>query len=209
MSHQETTRRRPYGTGTLYQKAGSWYGRWLVGEHRMNRKLGRVRQPGTREGLTRSQAERELRRRMEREHAIVATTARLTVGEAGGRLVDHLEALGRKRSTIEGYCSALNVHLAPFFGDKPLDRIVREDVEAFIAHCARAGRASKSTQNYLGVLHGIFDFAIRRGWMRANPVKLAERPRKAQTEEVRFLSMPEVEALLRAVPDDDLGRWSG
>lgn len=133
MSHQERTRRRPYGTGSLYQKAGSWYGRWLVGDRRMNRRLGPVRQPGSREGLTRSQAERELRRRMELEQTVSPTTARLTVEEAGDKLIGHLEALGRKTSTIEGYRSALHVHLAPFFAGKRLDRIGREDVESFIA----------------------------------------------------------------------------
>lgn len=198
--------RRPYGTGTLYQKAGAWYGRWLVGERRMNRRLGPVRQPGSREGLTRTQAERELRRRMEQEQAIAATTTRLTVEEAGERLIDQLEALGRRKSTIEGYRSAVGVHLAPFFGEKPLDRVTREDVERFCARRARAGGAPKSTQNYLGVLNGIFDLAIRRGWASTNPVKLAERPRKAEAQEVRFLAMAEVEALLRTVPDDELGR---
>jgi hypothetical protein len=114
--------RRPYGAGTLYVKAGSWYGRWRIAGRRVNRRLGPVRKPGTREGLTRPQAERELRRRMEQEHAMATTTGRLTVAETGERLIDHLEALGRKRSTVEGYRSALAVHLAPFFRDKPLDR---------------------------------------------------------------------------------------
>jgi hypothetical protein len=106
--------RRPYGTGTLYVKAGQLVRRWRIAGRKVNRRLGPVRKPGTREGLTRPQAERELRRRMEQEHA-VASTARLTVAEAGDRLIDHLEALGRKKSTIEGYRSALAVHLAPFF----------------------------------------------------------------------------------------------
>jgi integrase len=201
--------RRSYGTGSLAVRHGNYYGRWRLGGRLVQRKLGSVRQPGGRDGLTRSQAERALRRRMEQEDAINTTHARLTVEEAGERLIDHLEALGRKKSTIEGYRSALKVHLATFFGDKPLDRITREDVEAFMAHRAREGGAPKSTMNYIGVLHGIFDLAIRRGWTQANPVKLAERPRKTEGTEVRFLSMPEVEALLRAVPDDDLGRVEG
>jgi integrase len=99
----------------------------------------------------------------------------------------------------------LNVHLAPFFGDKPLDRIGREDVERLIAR-TRGKHAPKSVQNYVGFLHGSFDFAIRRGWASSNPVKQAERPRWTDSGEVRFLSMAELEALLRAVPDDDLGR---
>jgi hypothetical protein len=27
--HPQRKTRRPHGTGTLYVKAGSWYGRWL------------------------------------------------------------------------------------------------------------------------------------------------------------------------------------
>jgi hypothetical protein len=46
----------------------------------------------------------------------------------------HLEGLGRKRSTLPGYESFLRVHLAPFFGDRPLARIEPKDVEAFIAY---------------------------------------------------------------------------
>jgi integrase len=79
-------------------------------------------------------------------------------------------------------------------------------VEAFIACCASTGAAPKSTQNYLGVLHGIFDFACRRGWTATNPVKLVERTRKRESREARFLTLDELEALLRAVPDDHLGR---
>jgi integrase len=142
---------------------------------------------------------------MEREHATAATTARLTVEEAGGRLIDHLEALGRKKSTVEGYRSALNVHLAPFFRDRPLDKIGREDVEAFMAARARAGSAPKSTLNYVGVLHSIFDFAIRRGWARSNPCKRVEKPRPGDDRRIRFLDDVELEAVLRNVPDDHLG----
>jgi integrase len=197
--------RRPYGTGTLHIKASNWYGRWRVAGRRVNRKLGPVRSPGTRDGLTRPQAERELRRKMEQEHVAASTTVRLAVEEAGERLIDHLEALGRKRSTIEGYRSALAVHLVPFFRDKRLDRISREDVEAFMAHRAREGGAPKSTMNYVGVLHSIFDFAIKRGWARSNPCKQVEKPRPNTDRRIRFLDDAELEALLAAVPDDPLG----
>jgi hypothetical protein len=53
--------RRSYGTGGLRVRRGSWYGQWWVGDRRMNRKLGPVRQPGTRQGLTKRQAEARLR----------------------------------------------------------------------------------------------------------------------------------------------------
>ncbi|MGC1813532.1 MAG: hypothetical protein WA696_05280 [Solirubrobacterales bacterium] len=48
-----------------------------------------------------------------------------TVREAGERLIDHLDALGRKRSTLGDYESFLRVHLAPYFGETVLERIGR------------------------------------------------------------------------------------
>jgi hypothetical protein len=49
--------RRGYGSGSLYQRAGNWYGRWHVDGRRVKRMLGPVRPSGTRDGLTRAQAE--------------------------------------------------------------------------------------------------------------------------------------------------------
>jgi integrase len=100
--------RRSYGTGRLYVvvDAGghaSWYGSWRIGPSRVNRKLGLKRTPGNADGLTRLQAERELRRRVEAT-TIVARRERRTIGEAGDAYVVHLEnVMERKRTTIADY----------------------------------------------------------------------------------------------------------
>jgi integrase len=79
-------------------------------------------------------------------------------------------------------------------------------VEAFIQTKLREGRAPKSVLNYTGLLHAIFAFAIRRGWCATNPVALADKPRaNGRDAEIRFLNVEELEALIRAVPDDELG----
>ena len=59
--------RRSYGTGSLFVESDgrgreSWYGKWYVAGQRVQRKLGTKRPRGSREGLTRAQAERELQR---------------------------------------------------------------------------------------------------------------------------------------------------
>jgi hypothetical protein len=96
--------RRAYGTGSLFVKGGKWYGRWWIGNQRVKRALGPVRKPGSREGLTRAQAERQMRRRIEAEALVVRSHDRLTVIEAGERYVDHLEhVIERKRTTIQDY----------------------------------------------------------------------------------------------------------
>jgi integrase len=104
------------------------------------------------------------------------------------------------------YEFTIRVHLAPFFGDKPLSKICPDDVQRFIAQKTREGRAPKSVRNYLGLLHSIFAHAEKRGWASANPVKHVDPPRKPdRDDEIRFLDEAELEALLRAVPDDRRG----
>jgi hypothetical protein len=67
------------------------------------------------------------------------------VQEAGELLLEHLESLGRKRSTVGEYRSFLRVHLAPFFGKKALDKVTAQDVEAFIALKRREERRPRAS----------------------------------------------------------------
>lgn len=197
--------KRSYGSGNLFIKrdargAESWYGQWWIGTRRVKRKLGAKRQAGTRVGLTRTQAERELRRVMQAETA-VPVEERLTLEDVAQRYLAHLASLGRKRSTLGDYESCVRVHLAPFFAGKAIDRIVGADVEAFIALKRREGKAVKSILNYLGLLHSIFTFAEKRGFARGNPVRIVDKPAKPGSDpDIRFLDQAELEALLQAVP---------
>ena len=61
MSKQDPSRRH-HGTGSIYVKHGSYYGRWRIAGRRVNRRLGLVREPGTRDGMTKRAAEATLRR---------------------------------------------------------------------------------------------------------------------------------------------------
>src|SRR6266542_3093284 len=90
------------------------------GAGRGGRRTGRARRRTSKGGVTRSEQE-----------AIAVV------------LVVHLAGVGRKRSTLMDYESHLRVHLAPFFGAKPLHRIEASDIEAFIAAKRRDGRAPK------------------------------------------------------------------
>ncbi|MBA3509680.1 MAG: site-specific integrase [Thermoleophilaceae bacterium] len=173
----------------------------------MSRVVGPIREPGTRDGLTKSQAEARLRRIIEDTAAAPPIVERVTVKEAGDRLLAQLAALGRKRATVQSYESILRVHLAPHFGDQALAKITRQDVEAFIGACRADGQSVKSTLNYLGLLHGIFEYTLREGWVSSNPCKLAAKPRAADVDpDIHYLDPDELEALIRAVPADDLGR---
>jgi hypothetical protein len=49
----------------LHVKSGAWYGRWWIDGRRVNRKLGAIREPGCREGLTKREAEADGARRLQ------------------------------------------------------------------------------------------------------------------------------------------------
>jgi integrase len=199
--------RRSYGTGSLFVHSDAlgretWYGRWRVGRRRLKRRIGPKRPAGSRQGLTRAQAERALQRMIETERPR-PTRPDVSVEEAGERLISHLEALGRKPTTLGTYRSLLRAHLAAHLGDEPLDRVGTEDVEALVAAMRRGGVGSKTTRNALALLHQILAFGQRNGWCVDNPCSRVDRPQLEENADIRFLDMEEVEALLRAVPSDD------
>ena len=53
--------KRTYGTGAVLEVNGVYYGKWRVAGRQVKRRLGPVRKPGTRDGLTKTQAEARLR----------------------------------------------------------------------------------------------------------------------------------------------------
>ena len=167
----------------------------------MQRKLGPVRQPGTRQGLTRKQAE-AARRRMQ-EVLPAPPGSRPTVADAGERLLDHLEALGRKPTTLATYRSQFTTHLVPHLGAVPVDRVTPEQVEALIAEMRRGGSSAKTIRNAVTLLHQVFAFAQRKRWCETNPCEAVDRPQVTDSPEIHFLTANEIEALLRAVPLDD------
>lgn len=198
--------KRAYGSGSLTVRRGKWFGQWRVGTKLQSKALGPVRAPGTREGLTRKMAEARLRDLMTATAAITPLSERVTVGEAGESLIRQLTADGRKTSTLEVYESMLRVHLVPHFRDRAISTIDRRAVESFIAAERAAGAAPKSIRNYVGFLHSVFKHAEIEEWVASNPVKLARKPRAGQSDpDIRFLDQEDVEALLRAVPEDDRG----
>jgi integrase len=205
--------KRAYGSGRLYSRpyanggGEAWYGEWRVGVTRVKRRLGRKRSPGTADGLTRVQAERELRRRMETEK-VVSGARRRTVQQAGTAYIDHLEhVMERKRTTIADYRGYLRKHLAPFFAERPLDKIGPDLITDYLLAKKRGGLSSKTIQNHLNFLHGIYAFSVKRGWALSNPVALVDRPKSSRSahRRIQFLRPEELEALIRAVPDDELG----
>jgi hypothetical protein len=197
--------KRPNGAGELYIKHGSYYGRWTTASGgKTNRKVGPVRRPGTASGLTRAQAEKRLRGLMTTVQ--VTTDPDRTVAVAGAALIAALEAKGCAKSHVETVESHLRVHLVPFFKERALDRIDDEAVTRLLVRLRRSGRAPKTARNIISTLHSVFDLAIRKHWMDANPCKLVDLPMLKPSGEIRYLTQPELAAVIDlGVPDDEKG----
>jgi hypothetical protein len=97
--------RRSYGTGSLYVRTDrndreTWYGYWRTGGRELRRRIGLRRTAALRDGLTRAQAEAELRRLIGEVKVEPRSGELLTVEQAGKRYLQYLQNRGRKTSTI-------------------------------------------------------------------------------------------------------------
>ena len=198
---------RAYGSGSIFEYNGAYFAKWRIGDRQIKRKLGPVRKPGTRDGLTRPMAEAKLRAVI--AETTIAPTDRITIGEAGTRLLAHLEAMNRKPSTLRTYRSNLHKQIVLRLGDRSLARVRRHDVEQFVADCTRDGLSAKTIEPLVGVLQPIYEYAIRRGWTTDNPCRYVDRPVAARRPRHPLPRPAEIEALLRAVPDESSDGWSG
>ena len=205
MSTAQATARRSYGSGSLEIRTDArgretYYGRWHVDGRRMKRRIGPRRTPGERDGLTRPQAEAELRRIMAQVKPAAGAAPAMTVSELSGAYRAHLEALGRKRTTLAAVESAQRVWIDRVLGDRPAASVTTTQVEDLMRTMRRAGVGVKSTRNYLGILSGMYRYALhpRRRWVPENPCDALELPRRDSHAEIRFLTVDEVESLAAA-----------
>src|SRR4051812_344746 len=116
--------RRTHGTGHLWEQNGVYYGRWRASDGRnLNRRIGPKRRSGSRDGLTKTQAERKLRSMQEDEERRprpARDDARHTVDEAATSLRRQLALQGARKSYLEGCESMQRVHVRPTLGDRAL-----------------------------------------------------------------------------------------
>ncbi len=200
--------KRAYGTGHLYEKSGAYYGRWRSFDgRRLNRKLGPVRGSGS-TGLTRSQAEREFRKLQQIEELRPRRpvgSPDLTVEEIANSLRERLVLRGARKSYRETCEYMQRVHVVPLLGDRKAGEVDRGDIEAFGRALLKRELAPKSVRNILAFLHAVFEHGIDRGWVRENPVRRAEKPGRRRTganPDLQFLSMSELDAVIRSIPDE-------
>jgi hypothetical protein len=202
--------KRSYGTGELYGKHGSYYARWRTSDGpKLNRKVGPVRPPGTSDGLTRSQAERMFRKMQEVEEKRPSRrrgAQAITVNAAASSLRRAKALAGTRRSYLENLESMQRVHVDRSIGSMPLEKVSTERIETLASGLLGSGRSPKTVRNLLTFLYPVFEHAIANGWCQENPVRRAARPKRRRagdaSPDLQFLTVPEFEAVLRAIPDE-------
>jgi integrase len=207
--------RRPYGSASLYRRGDVWYGHWRAdGGRQVKRRIGPVRSEGTRDGLTRKQAEAELRKLIATvEVAPVVEGDALTIAELGRRYLDDLEAPARKKATVTAVESVLRVWLAPYFGERDVRKITEQDVRELMGMMRNGSRPGerakgdrryghrvgpKSIRNYISTLSALLSYAEQRRWVATNVARRVKLPQKPESTEIRFLDPVGVRALADA-----------
>jgi integrase len=198
--------RRSHGTGSLSVRKDrngreTYYGSWYANGRRVKRRIGPKRMRGERIGLTRAQAEEELRRLIAETQVRAQVGERLSIEEVGRRYVEHAQRRGRKKSTCASVESAVRVHLAPFFGERGVDAIEPGDVIDLVALLERSGRSPATVRRIIATLSGLFVFAKApyRRWATFNPCEGIDLPALREPTEIRYLTLPQIDRLLAHV----------
>ena len=147
---------RGYGIGHLYEKHGSYYGRWRTSDGRLlNRKIGPVRAPGTADGYTRAQAERAFRKLQDDEEKKPSAPVqpRITVSHAAEELRRKLALQGSRKSYLGNCASMQRCHIDPDFGPKPLRKVTRPTSRRSPPRCSARACKPKTVRNTLAFLH--------------------------------------------------------
>jgi integrase len=115
------------------------------------------------------------------------------------RYVEHVRQ--REASTVGDYRSVIDGYLLAQFGERRLESITADDIDAYKERLIAEGRLSNRTiVRHLTVLHGIFRRAARVWGLSGNPASadLVERPPLRYSGEFALLSPNEVIALANA-----------
>lgn len=159
------------------------------------------------DGWTRKKAEAVLADRLAEVRAGYQQPKRALFADyARTWLDDHAKAKQLEEETRKGYESMIERHFVPFFGRMDLSYIEAnpELIEKYIRKKGDGqegeGLSPKTISNHLNLLHEMFKHAIRRRYIRTNPVVGVDRPSVWQ-KEATVLSQDEINRLIRALEE--------
>ena len=110
-----------------------------------------------------------------------------------------------KPSAAHSEGSRVRIHIRPMLGHLELDEITGFTVQQWLAQLSAGGAgrrplAPKTVRNVHGLLHKILQAAVVERLIRSNPCTSSRLPRRTH-HEMRFLTGPDIERLLAALPE--------
>lgn len=201
MSQAKRGRKRNHGSGSIRATKGrSWEGRATIDGKPVRFNLGVRKDVDPRRGLTRTQAEKRLREEI--QNYAPRLDGMPTFSDVAAAHIRKREALNRKRSTTKEYESYVRLYFKDAFGDKRIDKITKGDVERLQAKLLNDA-APASVVLWMTVLNGIFNHAIKEGWIAINPVAQVDKVKLHKSDEVNYLTKDQLGEVIAQIPDDD------
>ena len=99
----------------------------------------------------------------------------ITFGEYAREWLETIKRPSIKDTTLEDYLSTFRRHLFPAFGETPLDRITRHDVQKYLNGLIEAG-LSRAAHKQRQILISIFEYAELDDLIRRSPVRKIRLP---------------------------------
>ncbi len=109
----------------------------------------------------------------------------------------------RAERTLERYRSALDLHVIPVLGSRPIQRITADQLAMLIGSSRTSALAPWTIRGIITPMRRVFALAVRRGYVADNPVLRLhsdEMPRGRAQTEPRALTASEVYRLLESCP---------
>src|SRR5690606_4259145 len=168
---------------------GGWRARWRDAS-------GRPRSKGSKRWTKKDALAYERRMLAERDSGLVETD--LTVAELADMWLDASRHLAPRSRAL--YREQLDNDILPFLGDKKVSKVKPSDLDAYLAHLQRQGRAVPPQRRHLSsILSGMFSFAVKRQMIDVTPRRAARAPRLAVTGG-RFAALRERRHLASGFP---------
>ncbi len=194
--------RRAHGSGHVFERNGAVHVKFrpIPGKPPVQRKICRIGE------LTDTQIERR-RAAIEAQYKPPADGEMPTVTRMAWRYVAKLKEEEKAPIYVDGREGAIRTHLeGSRLGDRAVDAVKPKDIRAAYAELKAKGVKAPTLVSIHWLLSGTFKTAIEDEHRTDNPVAAVATPAYDPDDEVRPLTTEEVDRVIAAVPDDDLGR---
>jgi len=111
----------------------------------------------------------------------------------------------KKNSTCTGYENEINLHLKPYLGNRLLQELKAQHVQAAINVLIKEGKAPSTIRKAYTILHAALEQAVNNQMLLHNPSQYMILP-KMEQQEIRFFSLEEQQRFIDALPEGTAGR---